>query len=212
MTIGIDGRRPPPDVPLRCRCGHVHGTASGIAPSSGFRLVCYCKDCQAFASFLGRADVLDAAGGTDIFQMPLAHVKLTAGADAVRCVRLSTSGAYRWYAECCQTPIGNTAGSRMPMIGVIHSFMDHEASGRSRDAVLGRPRCGLFATSANGPIPPTAPPPPSPILFIRRIAKLLGWWMGGLARPTPFFDGVTGAPLSVPRVLTPTEGAALGPR
>jgi len=49
-------------------------------------------------------------------------------------------------------------------------------------------------------------------LFILRIAKLLGWWIGGLARPTLFFDGVTGAPLSVPYVLTPTERAALGPR
>lgn len=46
-------------------------------------------DCQAFARFLERPDVLDAAGGTDIFQMPPGRVKLTAGTDAVRCLSLS---------------------------------------------------------------------------------------------------------------------------
>ena len=30
-----------------------------LNPSAGFRFVCYCKDCQAFARFLDRADVLD---------------------------------------------------------------------------------------------------------------------------------------------------------
>jgi hypothetical protein len=34
----------------------------------------------------------------------------------------------------------------------------------------------------------------------------------GLGRPTPFFDNVSGAPVSVPRVLTPSERAALDER
>jgi hypothetical protein len=70
----------------------VRGLASGISPSSGFRFVCYCKDCQAFVRFLERPDVLDPAGGTDIFQMPPGRVKLTAGTDALRCLRLSDKG------------------------------------------------------------------------------------------------------------------------
>jgi hypothetical protein len=37
------------------------------------------RDCQAFARFLERADGLDPAGGTDIFQMPPGRAKLTAG-------------------------------------------------------------------------------------------------------------------------------------
>jgi hypothetical protein len=100
----------PSDVPLRCRCRHVRGVAIDVSPSSGFRFVCYCEDCQAFARFLGRADVLDWAGGTDIFQMPPGRVKLTSGMDAMRCLRLSPkSRVLRWYADCCRTPIGNTA-------------------------------------------------------------------------------------------------------
>jgi hypothetical protein len=134
MMIGIDPASLPSDLPLRCRCGHVRGVASEVSPSSGFRFLCYCKDCQAFARFLERADVLDAAGGTDIFQMPPARVTLTAGADALRCLPFS-SKVLRWYADCCRTPIGNTAAdARFPVVAVIHCFMDHQADGRSRDA------------------------------------------------------------------------------
>src|SRR5262249_30587588 len=103
------------------------------SPSSGFRFVCYCNDCHAFARFLERPDVLDLAGGTDIFQMPPGCVKLTVGTDAVRCLRLSDKGVLRWYTDCCRTPIGNTAASpRFPVIAVVHSFMVYGADGRSR--------------------------------------------------------------------------------
>jgi Family of unknown function (DUF6151) len=114
----------------------VRGVASDVSPSNGFRFVCYCKDCQAFVRFLERPDVLDSAGGTDIFQMAPGRVKLTAGTDTVRCLRLSDKGVLRWYTDCCLTPIGNTAASpRFPVIAVVHSFMVHEADGRSRDEV-----------------------------------------------------------------------------
>jgi hypothetical protein len=91
------------DLPLRCRCGRMRGVASDVSPSAGFRFVCYCKDCQAFARFLDRADVLDPAGGTDIFQMPPARVKLTAGTDAMRCLRLSNK-VLRWYTRLLPDP------------------------------------------------------------------------------------------------------------
>src|SRR3979490_2902332 len=127
----------PLDLPLRCRCGRMRGVAHNSSPSSGLRFVCYCKDCQAFARFLDRADVLDAAGGTDIFHMPPARVKLPAGTDALRCRSLSDK-VLRWYSECCRTPIANPpAAPGFPVIGMVHCFMDHEACGRSRDEVLG---------------------------------------------------------------------------
>jgi hypothetical protein len=196
------------DVPLRCRCGRVRGVAREVSPSAGFRFVCYCTDCQTFARILGRPDVLDPAGGTDIFQMAPARVKVAAGADALACLRLSNRGVLRWYAECCRTPIANTAeGPRFPLVAVIHSFMDHE--GRPRDEVLGPRLCRIFEGSAAGPLPPNPPPPPSLGPFVRRGAMVLRWWARGLARPTPFFDPRSGAPLSEPRVVTPNERAAL---
>jgi hypothetical protein len=195
----------PSDVPLRCRCGRVRGVARAVSSSSGFRFVCYCKDCQAFARFLERPDVLDAAGGTDIFQMPPASVKLTDGTDALRSVRLSDkTRVLRWYADCCRTPIGNTADrSGFPIAAVIHSFMDHEAEGRSRDEALGPALCRIFERSAVGPLPADAPPAPSFRAFARRGTKMLAWWVRGLARPSPFFDERTRAPRAEPRLVRP---------
>ncbi|MHB8455632.1 MAG: DUF6151 family protein [Acidiferrobacterales bacterium] len=76
-------------------------------------VVFYCRDWQVFARLLDRTDVLDEAGGADIFQIPPRHMKITAGADAVLCLRLSDRNVYRSYTEYCQTPIGNTAGPRV---------------------------------------------------------------------------------------------------
>lgn len=200
----------PLDLALRCRCGYVRGTASEVSPSAGLRFLCYCRDCQAFARFLERPDSLDAAGGTDIFQMPPARVKLSAGTDALRCLCFS-SKVLRWYADCCRTSIANTAASPgFPVIGVIHSFLDQDflndlPDGRSRHAVLGPPLCRVYERSATDLLPPTAPPPPSFKLFARRGWKMLAWWLRGLARLNPFFDDRTDAPLSAPRMLAESE-------
>jgi hypothetical protein len=185
----------------------VGGVAREVAPSAGFRFVCYCEDCQAFARFLERPDVLNAAGGTDIFQMPAGHVKLTAGTDAVRCLRFS-SKVFRWYSDCCRTPIANTAGPRFPVVALIHSFMSDQADGRSRDDVLGPPLCRIYERSAIGLLPPNAPASPSLRIFALRAARICDWWLRGLARPTPFFDDFTKAPLSAPHVLTRSGRAA----
>jgi hypothetical protein len=186
----------------------VRGVATEVAPYAGFRFVCYCQDCQAFARFLERPDVLDAAGGTDIFQMPTGRLRLAAGTDAVRCLRFS-SKVFRWYTDCCRTPIGNTAGPRFPVVGLIHSFMSHQAEGPSRDEVLGPPLCRIYERSAIGPLPPNAPASPSLGIFVLRASRIFGWWLRGLGRPTPFFDDFTKAPLSVPHVLTRGERAGL---
>jgi uncharacterized protein DUF6151 len=181
-----------------------------VAPYSGFRFVCYCNDCQAFARFLERPDVLDSAGGTDIFQMAPGRVKLSAGTEAVRCLRLSDKGGLRWYTDCCRTPIGNTAASpRFPVIAVIHSFMLHGADGLSRDKVLGLTVCRIYERSAVGPLPPNAPAPPSLGVFARRASKIFAWWVLGLGRPSPLFDHRTNAPLAVPRLFTASERTAL---
>ena len=201
--------RVPLDLPLRCRCGEVRGTAIDVSPSAGFRFVCYCKDCQAFARFLERADVLDAAGGTDIFQMPPGRVKLTAGTDAVQCVRVS-SKVLRWYAACCRTPIANTAsGPRFPVLGMIHSFMDHPEPS-SRDEALGPP-CAVASSSVPraGRFLPVRHrrrrSRPSPAARRRSSAGGCG---GSPGRRRSSMSGRK-APRAVPRVLTPDERAAI---
>lgn len=183
------------DVQLRCKCGHVRGIAQEVAPYAGFRFVCYCEDCQAFARFLERPDVLEYGGWNGHLPHASSRVKLAAGTDAVRCLRFSGK-VFRCYTDCCRTPIGNTASPRFPVVGLIHSFMDHDADGRSRDEALGAPLCRIFERSAIGPLPANAPARPSFGLFVRRATTLLGWWLWGLGRPNPFFDYHTNAPLS----------------
>ena len=197
------------DLPLRCRCGHVRGVARDLSRSTGNRVICYCDDCQAFARFLERTDVMDSAGGTDVFQMAPARIQVTEGTDALRCLRLSDKGLYRWYTDCCRTPIGNMVGSRIPAIGVIHSFMDHEADGRNRDDVLGKPIALVHGRFAVGGIPPHAHAT-APLGVVGRVVGMtLGWWIAGLGSPNAFFDPSTKAPRVKPRVLTTDERAAL---
>lgn len=100
-------------VSLQCRCGSLQGQALVPAPSVKYRIVCLCDDCQAYAHFLGQAGkILDANGGTDISPFPPSHIQLTHGGENLRCMRLSPKGMDRWYAGCCNTPIGNTLQSK----------------------------------------------------------------------------------------------------
>lgn len=188
-----------PDVPLRCRCGTSIGVARDVSPTGGFRFVCYCADCQAFAQLLERPDVLDPAGGTDIYQMPPGRVTLVTGLDALRCVRFSPR-VLRWYVDCCKTPIANTAATpAFPIVGISHACMDYTGT-RARDEVLGPPLCRIYEHSARGPLPVTAAPQPSVRTSVRRVWKLLSWRARGLHRPNPFFDE-HGAPRADPRVV-----------
>ena len=84
----------------------MRGEALDASPKTGTRVVCYCDDCQAFAKFLERPDVLDAKGGTDIFQMASWRLRITQGAEELRCMHLVEKGMTRFYTACCRTPVG----------------------------------------------------------------------------------------------------------
>lgn len=199
-------------LPLRCKCGKVRGVARKVSPKTGSRVVCYCDDCQAFAHFLDRGDVLDAHGGTDIFQLPPSEVEITQGAELVRCLRLSDKGLFRFYTECCHTPMGNMVGPWLPFVGMIDAFMDHEGDGRSRDEVLGKPVARILGKFAKGGMPSGAHPK-TPKRFLLRIMRLLAvWWIKGRKKPSPFFDARTKAPRGELRVLSVGEREELRAR
>jgi Family of unknown function (DUF6151) len=198
------------DLPLRCRCGAVRGRATDLSPRTGNRVVCYCDDCQAFAVYLGREDVLDERGATDIFQMTPAQLTLTSGAELLQCMRLSETGMYRWYTACCNTPVGNTMGApRLPFVGLIHCFVDHAGDGRSRDEALGRPILYGFGTFAFGGMPPNAHPRIPLRILVRSLGLLGRGFLLGKHKPSVFFDPATGRPRATPRVLTSAERANL---
>lgn len=203
----------PTDLPLQCACGSVRGTAIDVSPQRGNRLVCMCDDCQAFAHWLERApQVLDDNGGTDIYQMTPAQLRITEGADQVRCMRLSSKGLMRWYAGCCKTPIANTLASpRAPFTGVVHAFMDHQGDGRSRGEVLGPVRVRVQGRFGRGELPPGTHPR-APLGFILRfMGRLLGGALRRAHRPSPFFDDA-GRPVAPPTILSESERQRLRER
>lgn len=201
------------DVPLRCRCGQVTGLVTGASPETTNRVVCYCADCQAFAHHLGRADLLDAHGGSDIVQVAPAALTFTGGAARIRCARLTPKGLHRWYAGCCGTPLGNTVGPAIPFVGFVAPGLAGDPA--ALDAAFGPPIGAVHVQSAVGPLPPGAPRF-SLRVITRSLRRVLGWRLRGQAWPHPFFDRATGAPRYPIDVLSPAERAALrklcGPR
>jgi hypothetical protein len=156
-------------------------------------------DCQAFARHLGQEqEVLDEYGGTDIYQLTPAQIEVTAGANNIRCLRLTSSGLYRWYANCCNTPIGNTMRSRVAFVGLIHSFISKE---ENRDAKLGPVLGCVYTKSAKTPVPTHLKGSRSRLsLTIRIFAKLLSWKIKGGAKLNPFFEA-DGKLISDPTVM-----------
>ena len=196
------------DVKLRCRCGEVTGGVQGASPSKLNRVVCYCSDCQAFAHYLGRADLLDAHGGSDIVQAAPARVTFDRGAEHIAALQLSEKALYRFYTDCCKTPIGNMVGPAIPFIGIVAQAFEGDA--RSRDEHLGKPRGGIHGQDAVG----TAPPGTNkvrPRVMARAIRLVIGWRLSGRAWPHPFFDRETGAVKFPVKVLSSAERERLRP-
>jgi len=188
-----------PTHPLRCRCGLLQGQVR-IARSA-VRALCYCRDCQAYARFLG-GDLLDPAGGTEVVAMPAGSVRLEAGLDSLACLSLGPRGILRWHARCCGTPIANTPrDARVPYAGVVQACLGDEAS---RRASFGPVRVSVNRRSARGN-PVVVPRVPAAIALGRLGASLLGARLSGGYRQTPLFDFPAGRPVRAPRVLTLAE-------
>ncbi|HZY18556.1 MAG TPA: DUF6151 family protein [Ramlibacter sp.] len=190
---------------LRCRCGTLQGHVA--TPGMAGRALCYCKDCQAFARFLGRqGDVLDPHGGTEIIPLLPEHVRITAGADQLACMSLGPRGLLRWYAACCRTPIGNTTRDiRMAYVGVIRACLPGDEAGLARS--FGPLRIRLNTASALGQVPPTRLA--TGVALVRIMRAVLAARLRGRYRDTPFFDPATGTPVRAPQVLGLAERQAL---
>lgn len=192
-------------IPLRCRCGTLRGE---IEPASAFvRVTCYCRDCQAFARVLGREDVLDPRGGTDLVALLPAGTRLIAGEDKLACLSLGPKGLLRWYATCCDTPIANTPRDpKLPYVGVLAASM---ADPSALDAAVGPSRVALGTDSARGEVQST--PARTGLAVVRIMWGMLLARLRGRHRDNPFFQPGTNRPVREPRVLTREERAAATP-
>lgn len=186
-----------PEINLKCTCGTVKGKTAVVSSKIGTRITCCCDDCQAFAHYLGQdQSVSDQYGGTDIFQIPVSYLTISEGKSEIACVRLSSKGMYRWYAKCCNTPIGNTLGAGGPFIGVIHSCMDNS---QTRDVDLGKSRGHVLTKFAKTPVPENLKASSLSINFTM-VTKILSWKLKGFSKPSEFFNN-DGKPICEPKIL-----------
>lgn len=174
------------------------------------RLACYCRDCQCFAWFLGRPELLDRHGGTEVVQLSLARLSFHAGHDRLACMRLSPKGLMRWYAGCCKTPLANTLpGSKPPFVGLISSCWDPTLDAQARDRLLGPVCARVNGPGHAAPDGSVADIDRAPLGAIARsISVMVGSFIRGEHQPSPFLEP-DGAPKVTPRVLELAEREAL---
>src|SRR5258708_6588538 len=163
------------DAELHCRCGEIHGRVTNASPETVNRVVCYCDDCQAFLHHLGRTDLLDAHGGTDIVQVAPASLSFDRGNQRIAGLRLTPKGLYRWYASCCKTPLGNTLGPAIPFIGIIAKAFD--VAGQMPDDLFGKPIASIQRKYAIGSAPKDSTRLQLRVL-LRAFRMVLAWRLG----------------------------------
>jgi hypothetical protein len=165
------------------------------------RLVCYCRDCRAYARHLGDEGALDEAGGTELFQTSVACIALDAGLARIACLRMTPRGPLRWYAGCCDSALANTAPvCAIPFGGVIVARLSGD-----RDALgpVGA-RVHTGSAEASGKRRPRAHGL-GQVLY-RFIRTTLAARAAGAHRRHPFFPD--GKPLAAPHTLTAEERRA----
>jgi hypothetical protein len=188
--------------PLRCRCGTLKGYVNH--PEKVNRAVCYCKDCQAYAHFLGKTgDILDEMGGTDVVATLPKYVSFTQGFEALTCMSLTENGLLRWYASCCNTPIGNTPRDyKVSFVGLVHTCLE-DPSTRTLESSFGPVRMRVNTKNAKGR--------PKALLMstigavLRFMIALIRARLDGSYKRTPFFVSDRGTPVVTPKVLTSIE-------
>jgi hypothetical protein len=196
------------DAELRCRCGEIQGRVKDASPQTVNRVVCYCDDCQAYLHYLGRVDLFDPQGGTDVVQVAPASLTFHRGAERIVGLRLTPRGLYRWYSSCCKTPLGNTLGPAVPFVGIVVQAFAGAATGP--DDIFGKPIGAILGKYATG----TAPEGSTKLnvrLVARAVRLVLGWRLRGQTWPHPFFDRSTRAPSRPLTTLSRAERDALRP-
>lgn len=196
------------DLSFACECGTVSGTLLNVGPDQGDHVICHCTDCQDLTRRLGHASrVLDAHGGSALYQSRCARMRLTSGRDRLACVHLTDKPTLRWYATCCHMPLFNSyANGNIPYITTQLAACDPA----TRAALVGPPLGHLFTHDGIGDT--SALPKMSMGQLMRRFfPRMLRDLLSGDRRRCELFDAKTLEPIAKPHRLTATERQALRP-
>lgn len=192
------------DLSFACDCATVTG-AMRVASGEGDYVVCHCTDCQNLTRHLDHEQLLDAHGGTALYQTRCARMRIDTGRDQLACLHLTDAPTLRWYAACCPTPLFNTfKNGKLPFITILTAACDPAR----RAEAFGPPRGHLFTQDAIGDasgLPKLGTPTLMRRFFIRAIKDLVS----GDRRRSPLFDAKTLEPIATPHRLTAEERQAL---
>lgn len=186
---------------IQCECGKFRAELTQFPKNTPGRLKCYCDDCQTFMHYLNRADLLDENGGSEVIPAYPADIKILAGKEFLKCLRLLPKGMFRFSTTCCNTPILNTDPKR-PWAG-IHRRVYTVKDSNLLDNALGPVKSSIMGKFAKG-----TPPPGTPLKFdLNGMFVVLPYIFKGLllgkSKNSPFFNN--GEAVVVPKVLTNEE-------
>lgn len=175
---------------FQCMCGQLKGEV--LERTGAMRAVCYCRDCRAYAHWLGQPQhTVDALGGTDIVATHSRYVRFTAGTSSLACMSLSPGGLLRWYASCCHTPVANTPRNwKLPYVGLVHTSL---ARVQPLEPTFPPVQMDIQTASALGQ-PPRRGNPATMLKFGAMVLRLAGARLTGSYKASPFFDA-QGAPV-----------------
>lgn len=194
------------DLSFACTCGTITGTLTNVGPAEGDHVICHCTDCQDLTRYLGRAEqVLDAQGGTSLYQSRCARMTIRSGREQLACVHLTDKPTLRWYAACCRTPLFNSyRNGKIPYITTQLAACDPGVRARLTGPPLGH----LFTEDGTGDT--GALPRMSMGRLMRRFfPRMIRDMLSGDRRRCELFDAKTLEPITTPHRLTEQERQAL---
>lgn len=186
-------------INIQCDCGKFNASLDNLPKATPGRVACYCDDCQTYLYSLGRKDLLDEAGGTEILPVYPQNIKIESGAEHLKSVRLSPKGLDRWVTTCCNTPIANTR-AKFPWVGVLAQAVLKEPDKGQVEKALGPIRsrvAGNFALK-------TPPEGTSQNLRFHDVKVVMPFvikgFLFGKSKPSPFFTEEF-KPISEPQLM-----------
>ena len=192
---------------FQCECGQFRAQIIHFPANTPGRMMCYCDDCQTYLHHLGRADLLDPAGGTEIIPIYPSEIKILAGREKLKCTRLSPAGIFRWSTICCNTPVGNMR-PKFPWMGLLERGFNVKEP-RYLENTLGPIKNRILGKFARG----TPPKGTSDKLEFKDmwvvLPFLLKGFLMGKSKNSPFFNSDAVTPIVAATVLSLEERNAV---
>src|ERR1044072_6456195 len=180
---------------IQCECGKFQAQLKKFRKDTPGLLLYYCDDCQSYLHHLGRADLRDNNGGTEIIPAYPSNIEILAGKEHLKCTKIAPNGMFRFSTTCCNTPIGNTR-LNTPWMGLLRRVYDHKKLDQAFTSV----KSSIMGRFAKGTPPKGTPATFDTKAFVTVMPFLLKGKLLKKSKGSPFFNE-DGTPIVKPHVL-----------